>query len=657
MAISKFEARKELYRRGKLTGELKEVFDELNRRGKLSLDVDVETIQPTEQQKQSPKLKGFRAAAEAVRTGEGLGTGIDDTAKSALKIYKEMVPQKDDTLLENIGDAITLGIPGYKYAKPATKFLPKLLQRIGSQAASSTATGAGSYLAELGKGATQEEARRKGQTGFVYDTALGGGLGAVGLAGKAIAKGGKKATGIRDKVWDLAKKYVDEVDKAPITEEAARKTAIKLQQEGLKRDIAKADLKMREGVDELSSAQRAEQKVIEATQDLQRKADALETDFYSKIPLEKQMVASIPDYKIQSEIKDLKDKLKSATKEVTEEYYKANPTAKKVLKALKKMTERDIVTKTEKDLGGLLLKTVSKKEKAHLKKPESLLVAYNSLKDLYKKGRGLSQSQKAINKLIRNVRGILDNSPEYSRYKRRGEISVPIPKKMKSEAIGGDIYEPKKVRDVLESSVTPSRDQASNTQLIDEIYEQMGGNTNRKAIKEAVELAKDLKVKEKNLKGLKQKKDDVKQIPIEDAEGMVYRPYSEETKLLEMTQGDPKLLKKILIEDAARQTSPGLGRYRVPVRGKKEQQGISAIVNLLESARSSPKLIKHLLRNRERYENIGSAGSTIIRKGGATSLSRTDDGYYTDESKEELKQRRQKMWNERQNRYRKRGVK
>lgn len=55
----KFEARKELYRRGELTGELKKVFDELNRRGLLIFEYNIDS-QQTQQIKEETLVKNIK---------------------------------------------------------------------------------------------------------------------------------------------------------------------------------------------------------------------------------------------------------------------------------------------------------------------------------------------------------------------------------------------------------------------------------------------------------------------------------------------------------------------------------------------------------------------------------------------------------------------
>jgi hypothetical protein len=625
----------ELYKRGELPPKVKIDLEELIRRGEVTIDDNVAPDQPTQNQAiveetyaKLPPKKGFKSVLDHFST--------ESVRKRLMErgISEERAKKMTPSTLEIAGDSVMMGIPGLKYAKAATK-LGALGRYLASQAASSAATGTGKYMIERGRGAGHEDAAFDAQRALALDTGIGLGIGGVGVTALGAAKLAKKASGIPEKVWEIAKKLGEKISKVPVTERAARQTAKELESASLAQAKTAANIHTREAADKLGIkiddaliAEQAEKEVLQKAIELKTMAKRLTDDFYAKKPLESDMVSTISDETIQSGINSLKNTLKKASKEVTEEYFSANPTAKKMLNGLKKITER-------------------KKGKANLKKPETLLVAYNSLKDLYKAGPGLTQSQKAINKLVRDVRGILGNSPDFSKHMARGQITLPIKERMTSTGIGEQIFEPEKIRKVVESSVIESPLQGSNEQLIDLTYGQMGGTHNKKALEEAVRISKELKLRnkavvneQKLLENAKRLEKEATGMTIDKAQQMAMNPLKSEAELMQLAkEGNTDLVQKILTEDAARRTGQGFGSFKMPWHGNPAGavQGVHMAAEGAKSILASPRILRWLMRNRKQFEEGAKATSYLARKPLVKEITRNQDGSYTEETKQNLR--------------------
>ena len=183
MAISKFEARKELYRRGELTGELKEVFDELYKRGEITLDDNNLPEQPPEQTSQDPTflernlplikedLRGLSKQllpqlAKGITSiypvpDEQIGVGRDVIKKlidnpGLLKQVPGLLKQAPGQILESFTES------GKALINPSIQEVPEYerLKAGADIAGTLVGTGAGAKLAYKGMGAGYKGAKK-----------------------------------------------------------------------------------------------------------------------------------------------------------------------------------------------------------------------------------------------------------------------------------------------------------------------------------------------------------------------------------------------------------------------------------------------------------------------------------------------------------------
>lgn len=455
MAISKFEARKELYRRGELTGQLKEVFDELNRRGELTFEKNIDPKQ--EPQVQEPQVQ--ESVEEPVQEENLLQKLLRFDRERVEKKEKELQergitgifgqPAKIQTIPEIAEQALSLGSFG-KVIKGAAK-LPKI-KRFAAETLPQAVLGAGAtYIGEREKGALKGEAAEAAATGALLETATGAGIGLTGALGKTV---GKKITrNIPDDLYQKAKKFSK--DTAVSVETRIKQIT----------DLGKKALKDNEII-----AKRVNKEAIEASKDNKKTANDitknmtnLAKDFFKKQKLDSRtkMINKISDAKFENAINEEHQRLIKNSQTITED---GRILPRKEEKAVLKVFEDLFITKPKPtvilDQFGKPI-TVSKGT-APIQNKKIFLENLDKLQDKTAYGAGQDELKQQFSSIYSNLNNFLkENSKEYKDLKELGQNIVRFSKK--ETEFDPQLYDSNKIAGDLKKSIetfekTPDQD-------------------------------------------------------------------------------------------------------------------------------------------------------------------------------------------------------
>lgn len=187
--VSKYEARLELYKRGELEGELKKVFDELNRRGELDIQQKKPKRKISERLINLATLLQTPAAAETLRK-QMPNVGIKETAEDIATIAPYTIG-----MFPKIAPAVT-GVSETTLGLLEGQKLKKAIERGGKAAATEAALG--------GFGKHIKIAKEIPVIGKVLEK------GVLGLAGEKTGQASEK---IGKKALDLLTRFATKEDK------------------------------------------------------------------------------------------------------------------------------------------------------------------------------------------------------------------------------------------------------------------------------------------------------------------------------------------------------------------------------------------------------------------------------------------------------------
>ena len=525
---------------------------------------------------------------------------------------------KPQTLGGIVGDAISMGLPGIKFASPATKVIPQLAQWIGSQGVSSTASGTGAALREVGKGASGEEATKAFQKAALVDAVLGGALGLTGMGVQGFARYLKNKSNISDAVWERATNMKN-LEKVPASQKAVDETAKRVSEAAMQVKLGEKAARELEATADFEKAEKAESVAQQLTQDFRARAQGIKDKFYGLKPSEKEMVAHIPPKTISKVLNAIKKRLRADAAKETEPGFKENEAAEETLKKVNKLVTRQTGggrAKAKEIAPGIVTmggKTPIREKT--LTKPETLLNVFNILKDEYKGGTGRkTAAEKSVNDIYRSVRSVLFTEPDKSgfldkfivkadpatTFKQQSGMgqtisSAPI-KALQKEGVGETFLEYKPTRKALEEATSGS---ASQKQFMDAINIQSGPAPSTKTLAQSLIDAKNLKTSQEKLKKIKA--EIVEPIPQETIDQWVLNPDAHKSKIDKYLKKNKDLFEDILNQEAARAIHKTPLAYKQPMHG--DLTGTAQITHTaLEGMLSifkQPKMLLWFIKNRK----------------------------------------------------------
>ena len=516
------------------------------------------------------------------------------------------------------GDAISWGIPGYKFASPATKVIPKLAQWLGSQGVSSTASGTGAALREAGKGASGEEATKAFKKAALVDAALGGAFGLVGEGVQGFAKFLKSQAKIPDAVWERATNMKN-LKKVPTSQKAADETAKRASETTMKVKLGEKAARELEATADFEKAEKAESVAQQLTQDFRARAQGIKEKFYGLKPSEKEMVAHIPPKTISKVLNAIKKRLRADAAKETEPGFKTNPEAEETLKKVNELVTRQTgggrAKAKEIDPGIVTMGGKTPIRAKTLNKPETLLNVFNILKDEYKGGTGRkTAAEKSVNDIYRSVRSVLFTERDKSGYLDNLNPKADIPttykqqsgmgqtissapfKALQKEGVGETFLEYKPTRKALEEATSGS---ASQKQFMDAINIQSGPAPSTETLAQSLIDAKNLKTSQEKLKKIKA--EIVEPIPQETIDQWVLNPDAHKSKIDKYLKKNKDLIEDILNQEAARAIYKKPLAYRQPMHGDltgTAQKAHMALEGML-SIFKQPHMLLWFIKNRK----------------------------------------------------------